>query len=85
MKKEAAAFAAEVQERATVLVGQTPSYGEGVTFAPVVELLSQAAGLPSGDAEVVAAALRERMADQSDDGSVADRLAQFLRVGEAPC
>ena len=33
---------------ATVLVGQTPSYGEGVTFAPLVELLSQAAGRPSG-------------------------------------
>ncbi len=79
----AAAFAAEVHERATVLVGQTPSYGEGVTFAPLVELLSQAAGRPSGDAEEVAAALRERMAEQPDGASVADRLAQFLGVGEA--
>jgi class 3 adenylate cyclase/tetratricopeptide (TPR) repeat protein len=79
----AAAFASEVQERATVLVGQTPSYGEGVTFAPLVELLSQAVGRPSGDAEDVAAALRERMVDQPDGASVADRLAQFLGVGEA--
>jgi class 3 adenylate cyclase/tetratricopeptide (TPR) repeat protein len=79
----AAAFAAEVQKRATVLVGQTPSYGEGVTFAPLVELLSQAAGRPSGEAEEVAAALRERLATQPDGPSVGDRLAQFLGVGEA--
>ena len=79
----ATAFAAEIQERATVLVGQTPSYGEGVTFAPLVELLSQAAGRPSGDAEAVAAALRVLMATQPDGHSVADRLAQFLGVGDA--
>ena len=79
----AAAFAAEVAKGATVLVGQTPSYGEGVTFAPLVELLAQAAGLPSGDAEAIAMALRERMAAQPDGPSVGDRLAQFLGVGAA--
>jgi class 3 adenylate cyclase len=78
----AVTFADAVRERATVLVGQTPSYG-GVTFAPLVELLSQAAALPSGDAEQVAAALRERLVDQPDGGSVGDRLAQILGVGEA--
>lgn len=77
------AFTAEVREEATVLVGQTPSYGEGVTFAPLVELLSQAAGRPTGEAEEVATALRERMAEQPDGASVADRLAQFLGVGDA--
>ena len=46
----AVTFAEVVRERATVLVGQTPSYG-GATFASLVELLSQAAGLPLGDAE----------------------------------
>jgi class 3 adenylate cyclase len=79
----AATFAAEVRERATILIGQTPSYGEGVTFAPLVELLSQAAGRPSGEAEEVAAALRDRLAAQPDGPSVGDRLAQFLGVGEA--
>ena len=79
----ASAFAAEARERATVLVGQTPSYGEGVTFAPLVELLSQAAGRPLGEAEEVAEALRERLATQPDGHSVGDRLAQFLGVGEA--
>jgi class 3 adenylate cyclase len=42
----AAEFADAARQRATVLVGQTPSYGVGVTFAPLVELLSQAAGRP---------------------------------------
>jgi class 3 adenylate cyclase/tetratricopeptide (TPR) repeat protein len=79
----AIAFAAAVRERATVLVGQTPSYGDGVTFAPLVELLSQAAGQPAGDAEQVAAALRERLVDQPDGAAVGDRLAQVLGVGEA--
>jgi class 3 adenylate cyclase len=77
------AFAADVRGRATVIVGQTPSYGEGVTFAPLVELLSQAAGRPSGEAEEVAAALRERLTAQPDGPTVGDRLAQFLGVGEA--
>ncbi len=79
----AAAFAATVRGRATVLVGQTPSYGEGVTFAPLVDLLTQAAAGSSEDAEHVAAALRERLAAQEDGRSVGDRLAQLLGVGEA--
>jgi class 3 adenylate cyclase len=76
-------FADAVRDRATVLVGQTPSYGDGVTFAPLVELLSQAAGLPSGDAEKVATALRDRLLGQPDGPAVGDRLAQVLGVGEA--
>jgi class 3 adenylate cyclase/tetratricopeptide (TPR) repeat protein len=79
----AVTFADAVRERANVLVGQTPSYGVGVTFAPLVELLSQAAGQPSGDAEQVATALRERLVDQPDGPAVGDRLAQILGVGEA--
>ena len=79
----ATTFTDSVPERATVLVGQTPSYGVGVTFAPLVELLSQAAGRPGGDAESVAAALRERLATQPDGPAVSDRIAQVLGVGEA--
>jgi hypothetical protein len=79
----AAAFEEAVRDRATVLVGQTPSYGDGVTFAPLVELLSQAAGQASGDAVSVAKALRERLAGQPDGQSVGDRIAQVLGVGEA--
>jgi class 3 adenylate cyclase len=76
-------FAASLGDQATILVGQTPSYGEGVTFAPLVELVSQAVGRPSGDAGEVAAALRARLAAHQDGASVADRLAQFLGVGDA--
>jgi hypothetical protein len=80
-------LAAEFREAsghlATVLVGQTPSYGDGVTFAPLVELLSEAAGRPGGDAEEIAAELRERVAGQPDGEAVGDRIAQLLGVGEA--
>ena len=72
----AATFADAVRERAMVLVGQTPSYGDGVTFAPLVELLSQAAGQPSGDAEEIATALRERLVDEPDGEAVGARLAR---------
>jgi class 3 adenylate cyclase len=44
------AFAGVAGDRATVLVGQTPSYGDGVTFAPLAELMAEAAGRPSGEA-----------------------------------
>ena len=79
----ATTFLDSVGERATVLVGQTPSYGVGVTFAPLVELLSQAAGRPGGDAEEVATALRRRVASEPDGPAVSDRIAQVLGVGEA--
>ncbi len=78
----AMAFAEEVRDRAEVLVGHTPSYGDGITFAPLLELLAQAVAAPSGDAHAVAVALRERLADQPDGVAVADRLASFLGVGE---
>ncbi|HET7235254.1 MAG TPA: adenylate/guanylate cyclase domain-containing protein [Actinomycetota bacterium] len=79
----AEAFVEEVRARATTLIAQTPSYGDGVTFAPLVELLTQAAGAPSGDAQAVADALRHRLAAEPDGAPVGDRLAQILGVGEA--
>jgi class 3 adenylate cyclase len=79
----ASAFTEAVADRAQVLVAQTPSYGEGVTFAPLLELLAQAAGQSSADREVVAAELRRRLAGRPDGASVADRLAQVLGVADA--
>ena len=78
----ATSFADAVREHVTVLVGQTPSYGNGVTFAPLVELLSQAAGRPLGDAEEVATVLRQRVAGQRDGAAIGERIAQVLGVGE---
>src|SRR5207245_1222129 len=36
---------ARVAGRATVLAGRCPSYGEGITFGPLVEIVRQAAGI----------------------------------------
>ena len=80
----AAAFAAEAAKRATVLVGQTPSYGEGVTFAPLVELLAQAAGTTiAGTPRQLRVRCASGWLAQPDGPSVGDRLAQVLGVGEA--
>src|SRR5262249_3328966 len=79
----AAEFREASGELATVLVGQAPSYGEGVTFAPLVELLSQAAERPGGEAEEIAGRLRLRLVGQPDAVGVGDRLAQLLGGGEA--
>ena len=76
-------FAGSVRGRARVLVAQTPSYGEGVTFSPLIELLAAAADLPGADAEAVASALRGRLVDEPDGPAVADRLAQVLGVHQA--
>jgi hypothetical protein len=76
-------FAGAVEGRARVLLAQTPSYGEGVTFSPLIELLAAAADLPGADAEAVAAVLRARLVDEPDGPAVADRLAQVLGVHEA--
>ena len=79
----AAEFREMADGRATVLVGQTPSYGDGVTFAPLVELLSEAAERPGGEAEEIAERLRARLVGQSDAVAVGDRLAQVLGIGDA--
>jgi class 3 adenylate cyclase len=76
-------FADSLRGRARVLAAQTPSYGEGVTFSPLIELLAAAADLPVDDPEGVARALRRRLADHADGAAVADRLAQVLGVHEA--
>ena len=79
----AEAFADAVRGRARVLLAQTPSYGAGVTFSPLIELLAAAADLPVSEAEAVASALRRSLADEADGPAVADRLAQVLGVHEA--
>ena len=79
----AEALGAAVRDRATILTGHTPPYGDGVTFAPLVELLAGAAGRPSADAPTVAAGIRDVLAGQPDDEAVGDRIAQLLGVGQA--
>jgi class 3 adenylate cyclase len=76
-------FIASMRRDVSVAVGQTPSYGEGVTFAPLVELLAQVAEDSPGDARKVATRLAERLSVVPDGSAVAGRLAQILGVGEA--
>lgn len=72
---------ASVSERATVLVAQTPSYGDGITFAPLVELLTEAAGGSLDSATAVVETLRSRLATEPDGTAIVDRLAHVLGVG----
>lgn len=78
-----AEFVDTARDVATVLIGQTPSYGEGVTFAALGELFTQAANSPVGGTEAVAARIGELLAREPDGRAIAARIAQMLGVGEA--
>jgi class 3 adenylate cyclase len=77
------AFADEIADRARVLVAQTPSYGDGVTFAPLVDLLAAIAGAPASDGPSISRVLDERLASTPDGATVSARLAQVLGVGQS--
>jgi Double zinc ribbon len=65
---------------ATVLRGRCPSYGEGITFWPVAEVVRQAAGMIDTDPPAEATAkLRRLLADAAD----ADRADGALAAGDA--
>jgi tetratricopeptide (TPR) repeat protein len=67
------------------LRGRCLSYGEGITFWPVVEMVKTAAGVTD---ELAAGEVRARLAsvlgDDPDRTAVAERLAELLGVGESP-
>ena len=70
---------AEVGQRATVLQGRCLSYGEGITYWPVTELLRAAAGLTDADGpEAARAKLTAVLAGGERAAPVADRLAGLL-------
>src|SRR6266545_3370483 len=71
----AAEFLAEVGEQATVLRGRCLSYGEGITYWPVTELLRAAAGLTDADGPDAARAKLEALAGEERAAPIADRLA----------
>jgi class 3 adenylate cyclase/tetratricopeptide (TPR) repeat protein len=69
----------DVGDRATVLSGGCLSYGEGITFWPVLEIVKQATGITDEDSpeqgrERIAAALRGEEAAEL----VADRVAELI-------
>ena len=81
----AAEFVASVADRATVLRGRCLSYGDGITFWPVAEVLRQAAGITGGDPPAAAQAkLAELVVGEERAERVAELAGGVLRVaGEA--
>jgi len=79
----AAEFLAEVGEQATVLRGRCLSYGEGITYWPVTELLRAAAGLTDADGpDAARAKLEAALAGEERAAPIADRLAGRLGLAE---
>jgi class 3 adenylate cyclase len=70
---------------ATVLRGRCLSYGEGISFWPVAEMVRQAAGVADSDPPAEATGkLRRLLGDAEDAGHVAGRVAQLIGLEAAP-
>jgi class 3 adenylate cyclase/tetratricopeptide (TPR) repeat protein len=74
-------FAGSVDEFADVLRGRCLSYGRGITFWPVVEIVRQAAGIREDDSPEQA---RQRIASILEDGaaSAAEQVAAAVGLSE---
>ncbi len=81
----AAELVSNVEHESTVLRGRCLSYGEGVTYWPLVEAVRQAAGL-SGSETVPSAhdALAKLLGDLPDASDVVERIAPLAGLGGAP-
>ena len=78
------AFADELADRATVLQGRCLPYGDGITFAPIVDAVSVAAGLVDTDGPAqVRAKLLGLLGDDTDRDRITDRIAQVIGAGGA--
>ena len=78
-----AEFASSVQAHATVLTGRCLSYGEGITYWPIKEIIGQAAGIEPEDDDDAVRAKIGRVFQNSRRGSlIARRLAQVLGAEE---
>jgi class 3 adenylate cyclase/tetratricopeptide (TPR) repeat protein len=68
---------ATLEGRATVMHGRCLSYGEGITYWPLVEMLRGAAGIADGDDAEVTMAKLAKLAEGEDDADlIAARLAR---------
>jgi len=80
-------FVKDVGGRAEVLRGRCLSYGQGITFWPVAEVVKGAAGLQDFDeSEAVERKIVDRLAGDEYAAAIANRLAQVIGVasGSAP-
>jgi predicted ATPase/class 3 adenylate cyclase len=80
-------FVKDLGGRAEVLRGRCLSYGQGITFWPVAEVVRSAAGLQDFDeSEAVESKIVDRLAGDEYAAAIANRLAQVIGVssGSAP-
>jgi class 3 adenylate cyclase/tetratricopeptide (TPR) repeat protein len=71
-------------ERATVLRGECPAYGDGVTFWPVVEAVRQAAGITEADTvEEARPKLTDVLRGEQDEAHLVETLLRLLGLGQA--
>ena len=79
----AAEFASSVQARATILTGRCLSYGKGITYWPIKEVIGQAAGIEAEDVDATVLEKIRRVVRKSSRGRlIARRLAQVLGAEE---
>ena len=69
--------------------GRSPSYGEGVTFWALGEMIRRRAGLAEGDGEeatraAVAAMMEQHIADETERTWIEPRILVLLGIGETP-
>ena len=80
-------FVKDLAGRAEVLRGRCLSYGQGITFWPVAEVVKGAAGVQDFDeSEAVERKIVDRLAGDEYASAIANRLAQVIGVasGSAP-
>src|SRR5204862_7546259 len=74
-------FLASVQDEAFIVRGRCLSYGRGITFWPLVEIVRHSAGIEEDDPPERAVA---RILGLVGDQEVTDRLAAAIGLSEAP-
>jgi class 3 adenylate cyclase/tetratricopeptide (TPR) repeat protein len=77
-------FLRSVEDEATVLKGRCLSYGEGISFWPVVEILKQATDIDDSDTpEEARAKLGALVAEKEAGAQIADRVAGLMGLAES--
>ena len=72
------------RSRASVLVGRCLPYGEGITYWPLVEIVSQAAGIEDADDAAAARAKLDRVLSGDPEGqAIARHLAQLIGLDDS--
>ena len=82
-----AEFAADVGDQATILRGRCLSYGEGITYWPITEVIRDAAGIvETDDQDAVRSKLGSLFEDAHDRAAATERLGEVIGrfEGSAP-